>query len=116
MKLARWVGYVATLATMLAAGVAHAQTGSLSGRVTDESGAAISGAEVRVEGTSLHTSTDDDGRFELRDVPLGPHTLRVLMLGFKVLARQVTVGAGPSSLELRMERSVIPLAAVGDMP
>src|SRR5437773_71058 len=113
MKLARWVGLVAVLATLLGAAAAHAQTGSIAGRVTDEAGAPVSGAEVSVEGTRIHTSTDDQGRFELREVPVGPQAIRVLMLGFKVQARQVSVGAGPSaSLEFTLEKNVIPMAPI----
>ncbi len=101
------------LAVLLAAGAVRAQTGVLSGTVSDEAGVAIAGAEVRVEGTALHASTDERGRFEFKDVPLGPHTVRVLMIGFKVLARQVTVGAGATTaLELRMEKNVIPVAPI----
>ena len=41
MKLARWVGLVAVLATLLGAAAAHAQTGSIAGRVTDEPAARL---------------------------------------------------------------------------
>ena len=113
MRLARSVWFAMALSALLGAGTAQAQTGSVSGTVTDESGAAVPGAEVRVDGTRIHTSADERGHFELRDVPLGPQTLRVLMLGFKPLVRQVTVGAGPAaSLELRLEKSVIPVAPI----
>src|SRR5262249_48358488 len=120
MRLARRVGYAAALAALLGAGTAlygagtaHAQTGSVSGTVTDESGAAVSGAEVREEGSGCTTSTDERGHSELRDGPRGPQTVRVLMLGYKPLVRQVTVGAGPAaSLDMKLEKSVIPVAPI----
>ena len=48
------------LAGALASSIAHAQTstGSLRGRVVDTSGAGVSGASIRVNGTPLGASTD----------------------------------------------------------
>jgi iron complex outermembrane receptor protein len=113
MDFMRRSGWAFALVLTLGSGAAGAQTGSVSGRVTDESGAAVSGAEVRVEGTTLHASTDDQGRYELREVPAGERSLRVLMLGFKSLVRTVTVSAGViATLDFQLEKSVIPLPAV----
>ena len=61
MRLARRVWFAMALSALLGAGTAQAQTGSVSGTVTDESGAAVPGAEVRVDGTRIHTSADERG-------------------------------------------------------
>ena len=94
----------------LGASAAWAQTGSLAGRVTDEAGAAVSGAEVRVEGTTLHVSTGDDGRYALAGVPVGQRSVRVLMLGFQSQLRTVTVAENAeATLDFRLVKSVIPV-------
>jgi len=113
MVAARRIGFTAILLTLLGAAAAFAQTGSVKGKVTDDAGAALSGAEVRIEGTMLHTSTDDAGRYELGNVPVGTLTVKSLMLGFKPAVRTVTVAAGAVvTADLRMEKSVIPVQPI----
>src|SRR5690625_5248510 len=59
--------------------------GRLEGRVYDsESGRTLPGANVLIQGTSIGTSTDDNGRFVLRRVPAGNQTIRVSFIGFEV--------------------------------
>ncbi len=109
----RSIGWALALMMTLGAGAAWAQTGTVSGRVTDEAGAGVSGAEVRVEGTTIRATTDDQGRYELRDVPAGERSLRVLILGFKSQVRPVSVAAGAAAtLDFQLEKSVIPLPEV----
>ena len=101
------------LCLTLTSTAAWAQTGTISGRVTDESGAVVYGAEVRVEGTSLHVSTLDDGRYSLAGVPVGERSVRVLMLGFQSQVKSVTVTAGAeATLDFRLVKSVIPMRGV----
>ena len=67
----------------------HAQgiiTGSLSGSVTDQTGAVISNASVTAvndsAGTALQTKTDGTGHFRISDVPLGSYHLNITATGF----------------------------------
>ncbi len=113
MSIAHKAGWAIALAMTLGWSTAWAQTGTVAGAVTDEAGAAVSGAEVRVEGTKLHVSTDDGGRYELKEVPVGTHSVRALRLGFKSVLRSVTVEAGATAtLDFRLEKSVIPVSAI----
>src|SRR5512134_1015070 len=93
----RAAAIAAVLAVSLTAGPAAAQNGTIAGTVTDNTGAVVANAEVRVEGTQLHATSDDRGRYELRNVPAGTHTLRVLLLGHKGTTQVVTVSAGAST-------------------
>src|SRR5205085_7403606 len=93
MTLAR-AAWTALVVLLFAAPAARAQTGSISGTVTDSSGAAVSGAEVRIDGTSIHGLTDDTGRYQLKDIPPGAHTIRVLQLGYHTTTRAITLEAG----------------------
>jgi len=64
--------------------VAGAQVG---GVVTDPSGSAIAGAQVRMTETDKqlvrNANTDDQGRYTLPNLPVGPYQLEVTAPGFK---------------------------------
>jgi hypothetical protein len=47
------------------AGLVKAQTSLLKGQVTGEGGAPLAGVTVTIKGTSVTTTTDNDGRFRL---------------------------------------------------
>jgi TonB-dependent receptor len=62
----------------------HAQTGAVSGVVTDSTTRApLAGANVVVEGTALLAATDGAGRFTLVGVPAGPQQIIVSYLGHR---------------------------------
>jgi outer membrane cobalamin receptor len=78
---------LAVITLVLTAGAASAQAGagtaSVNGTVKDaESGQPIEGASVQVRGTLLGTVTNAQGQFNLVGVPLTPHTIRVIAIGF----------------------------------
>src|SRR6058998_544970 len=87
---------LAALLTLTSSRAAAAQTGTITGCVVDSTGAGIPGATIRVEGTMLHATTDEKGRFELQGVPAGVHRLRVLLLGYRA-ATQSDHGRGSDS-------------------
>lgn len=75
----------------------------LAGRITNLEGAPIRGARVLVEGTTRQAVADDSGRFTLRDVPLGTHTLYTRAIGFYPDRRAVDVVAtAATTLALRL--------------
>jgi len=76
---------------------AFAQTGTVSGRVTDAKNEGIPGATVLVEGTSLGSSSNVDGSFSIANVPAGPHTLVISFVGYNSVSRPVTVVAGQTA-------------------
>ncbi len=78
----------------LAPAAAHAQTGTLQGRVADETGADVAGASVMVEGTTLGAVTDSRGEYVIREVPPGRYTLRAEALGRTSGTVNVEVRAG----------------------
>ena len=77
-----------------AAGQDAAQTGTVSGRIVDERGTGISGAQVFLIRPAIGTQTGADGNYTLPRVPAGTHTLRVRMLGFRPDSASVAVPAG----------------------
>ena len=72
----------------------RAQTGTISGRVVDENGAAITGAQLSVARTPVGTQTQENGAYILADVPAGTRMVHVRMLGFRPDSASVTVAAG----------------------
>lgn len=75
---------------------------SLAGVVRDaSSNLPLSNASVLVQGTDLHTFTDDSGRFSIDGVPEGAQLLQVSRLGYD--EEVVTVRVGDASLEVYLE-------------
>ena len=98
------------LSTLLGAGVCallltlsstplHAQQGgSVSGSVIDSStGKYLEGADVSVDGTSIHTVTERQGSFVLANVPAGSHTITVSYPGLETKSSSVSVVAGQTA-------------------
>jgi TonB-dependent starch-binding outer membrane protein SusC len=67
----------------------HAQNRTITGRITDESGAGVPNATVRVKGGNLGTTTANDGTYSLT-VPANTKTLIVSSVGFA--ERELSVG------------------------
>jgi len=86
----------------------QAATASITGRITDASGAAIPNATLTIKNTATSAtqtaSSDEQGRYALLDLPIGNYDLTVSKTGFQNLARTglvLTVGAAPV-LDLQM--------------
>jgi hypothetical protein len=77
-------------------------TGSISGTVTDPSGAVVSGAAIVAldssRGTKLTTQSGGDGAFNLQQVPIGTYSITVTASGFTATqADNVLVRAGATT-------------------
>jgi TonB-dependent starch-binding outer membrane protein SusC len=71
-----------------------AQTRTITGRVTDETGAGVPNATVRVKGSNLGTTTAADGSYSIT-VPANTKTLIVSSVGFA--ERELAVGTGTTA-------------------
>ena len=71
-----------------------AQTGEIIGRVTDQDGDAIVGAQVGIDEIARGAVTGAQGGYSLRGIPAGTYTLRVEALGHARRTDTVTVTAG----------------------
>src|ERR1700730_9899907 len=89
----------------------HAQVlyGSVTGTITDRSGAVLAGAKVTISSTSTgltqQTVTDAAGIYRVLDLPPGDYTIEVSAAGFKPLkVANVPVALGQVNAEnLQME-------------
>ena len=93
-----------------------ASAGSLiTGEVRDKkSGEAIIGATVQIENSSVATATDLDGKFSLRNIPIGKQTIVCRYLSYKTVRVPVNVKQGESiaGLEIEMEEDGVALNEV----
>ena len=88
------------MALMLCAlpALAQAQTGTLSGIITDsESDDVLPGANILLVELGTGAAADVNGSYRIEDVPAGAYTMRVSFIGYKNAERQVTVASGQTN-------------------
>lgn len=68
---------------------ARGQQASLSGRVTAVDGEPLGFTNVALEGTAYGTSTDDDGRFTMSNIPAGTYKVLVSFLGYETSQKRI---------------------------
>ena len=90
------------------------QTGQVTGRVSNaNTGAPLQGAQIVVQGTTIGTLSNVQGRYLLLNAPLGAQTLEITRLGFALATVQVTVTAGETAVaDIRMTEEAIALDEV----
>src|SRR2546423_10779565 len=81
------LGLVVCLA---APGRARAQ-GSVGGKVTDEQGAALSGAQISLDQSGKGAVSGADGSYLIDAVAAGVHTVRARLIGYRGQTASVTV-------------------------
>ena len=75
---------------MLASATMLAQT-TVTGLVKDaQTGETLLGANVKVSGKAIGTTTDFDGKFLLKVNAAPPFTIEISMLGFKAVSVEIT--------------------------
>jgi TonB-linked SusC/RagA family outer membrane protein len=112
-KPALLLGALGVLVASITAPAAAQRTGTIRGVVTDAgSGRPIEGVQVSVEGTRIGAITNEEGRYELANVPSGGVRVRVRMIGYSSQLAEATVGAAPVELNIALRESVIALDAV----
>lgn len=84
---------------LMPAGALFAQTGILSGRVTDELGLGLPGASVQVVELGKVTPTDVNGYYKIIELADGDYNIKVTFIGYKEIDQQITITSG-STLEL----------------
>ncbi len=78
------------------------QTNSITGRITDEQGAAVVGATVSILNSSSATSTDANGNYVLSNQTLGSKTVVVNMIGYERFQTTLTVASGENKLDITL--------------
>src|SRR5262249_9669540 len=115
MKSGRWIlALSGRAAAVLTGGRALFAPGTTPGRITAaEGGEILADARVVGVGTSIATASGSDGRYTLRNVPAGPHDVRVLHVGYTERKQTTTVTAGQSAtLDFTLAKAIILLPDV----
>jgi TonB-linked SusC/RagA family outer membrane protein len=102
------------LALVVSAGSLVAQTGSISGQVTNAAtGEGLRGVRVAVSGTNIAAFTNSEGRYIITAAPVGVRSVRAGLIGFTQQTRSVTVEAGSDvAADFVLGVSAIELSAV----
>src|SRR6188508_2623273 len=67
-------------------------SGRITGTIVEaRTGAPLPAVLVKVQSTGQHGFSGADGKFEIVDVPVGPQTLLVSVVGYGLVRREVTV-------------------------
>ena len=82
-------------------GMAFAQSGTIEGQVTDQSGEILIGVNVtlRIDGRTLGASTNVDGNYQITGVPAGTHEVSARFVGFRTEVVEVTLQAGQTLVQ-----------------
>jgi len=86
----------------------QAPAGSIVGRVTDETGLAVPGVAVTVQGVDFTQSftSDVEGRFRFVDLPPGSYRVTSSLLGFKTYIREQVVLAVGQTVDLPVRLAI----------
>jgi hypothetical protein len=83
---------VVMTAVLFVPGLAHAQTGSISGQARDAQGAVLPGVTVEVTSPALigvrSTVTDGNGRYQITALPAGIYKITFSLQGFSTVSRE----------------------------
>jgi len=86
-------------------------TGTLSGRITDKSGAPLSGATVYIPDLKLGVVADTNGYYRFNSLPSGKYLIEVHSIGFKTITRSIVV-SGAVTLNFALNDSYVEESAV----
>ncbi|HEU0080305.1 MAG TPA: SusC/RagA family TonB-linked outer membrane protein, partial [Longimicrobiaceae bacterium] len=105
--------FPALLACLLAAAQlgAQQQGGTITGQVVSATTQApLQGALVQVSGTELRAATAADGRYTIRNVPPGSHSVTASLIGYDSRSATVTVTAGQQAVaDFQLQPSALAL-------
>src|SRR6266576_4911146 len=89
-----------------------AQNGAIRGRIADAAGAPLARAMISAEGSGLHATSDEQGRYEIRSLSAGTYTVRVRLLGYVPQAARVTLGQVAVTQDFALAAQPISLSPV----
>lgn len=91
------------LALVALSGSAFAQSGNVSGKITDAAtGESLPRVNVQLVELQRGAATDDNGRYQITNVPYGTYTLRVTFVGYVRVEQQVSVNAANNVVDVAL--------------
>jgi len=90
--------------------MALAQTGTLTGTVTDAStGETVPGANILIQENQRGDATDENGEYSIPNLPVGTYTVRVTFVGYNTFRETVEVGPGENVFNIELTAGAIDL-------
>ena len=111
MKKIYFFRYILPVLFICLANWVFAQTGTVSGRIIDETSLPLPGATVVLKGTKISAGADINGYFKLTSVPNGAQVLVVSFIGYDHLEQPVNVN-GTINVTLQLKSSSVLLNQV----
>jgi outer membrane receptor protein involved in Fe transport len=99
-KITNFLKKMMIIAALVLFNQSFAQSGTLSGKVSDNNGIAISGANVAVG--SVATSTSAEGTYSISGIPNGTVSVTVSYVGFKTSKQNVSIN-GNTTLDVKLQ-------------
>ena len=101
-----------SLFILLIGSVAFSQNGSIKGKITSN-GEAVPAVTVSIPQLKIMIAADENGNYEINDVPFGTHQLVFNFIGFKTEKRKVKIdSATPVTLNIKMQEDNMALEEV----
>ncbi len=108
-RVPRWTGL---LLLVLALPLFAFGQSTVAGTVTDAgNGAALPGANVYIDGTTMGAAADADGKFMITNVPNGTYTIIATVIGYENGSQAITI-SGSMTVNFALEASAIQLSAL----
>ena len=101
--------FLICLAAVMSTTMLFAQQRTVTGKIVDDSNAALPGASVVVKGTTIGTATDLNGNFTLQ-VPSDATTLVITFVGMDT--KEVPITAGPINVTMTMSAEEVDAVVV----
>ena len=93
---------VVLLLYVFIASLTYAQSGSITGKVLDETNQPLPGASVKIKGETRGTSTDINGVFRLSGLSDGSITIVVAFIGYHPLEKTISLN-GATTVEFKLQ-------------
>lgn len=103
MKKTRFARYAFLLCFVLISLLTYAQSGSITGKVTDDAGQPIPGATVFIKNTSKNATADAEGKFTITGVTPGSIILVARIMGYETFEMPVNAGANTEAVTFQLK-------------
>ncbi|MCR8559876.1 SusC/RagA family TonB-linked outer membrane protein [Mucilaginibacter sp. BJC16-A38] len=95
--------YVLLCAFLMLSAMAFAQTGSIKGKVIDETNQPLPGSSISIDGTTTGTVTDAGGNYTITGLKPGNYTVTAKFLGYIALNKTVTVSTSVVTIDFALK-------------
>ena len=93
-QVKHWLSIVFLSYFFVAATTYADQQGKINGFIQNESGEPVAGIHVRLEGTTFSAVTNEEGRFEFRNLPGGNYTFLASGIGYEARKENIVIREG----------------------